>query len=82
MRNLPCAEALDTTHDLGIATHLFQPPRRIGHALLMLSLLYEDDGMKRGIGLAVAPAIEAMTVGLDRTSGQGVDATERSKRRI
>jgi hypothetical protein len=32
--------------------------------------------MQRGIGLAVAPAIEAMTVGLARTGGQGADATE------
>jgi hypothetical protein len=44
-----------------------------------------DDAMKRGIGLAVAPAIEAMRVGLARTGGKGLmpqrEANAASERR-
>ncbi len=41
---------------------------------------YDNDAVERCIGLAVASAIETMTIGLTRTGGQGADAPERSKR--
>jgi hypothetical protein len=59
----------ETTHDLGFAAPLFQPPRCIGLGLLVPSQAYDNDAVERCIGLAVAPAIEAMTRGLPRTGG-------------
>ena len=82
VKHLPCDEAFETTHDLGLATPFFQSPRRVGLGLLVPTQSYDNDTVERCIGLAVASAIEAMTVGLARTGGQGADATERSKRRV
>lgn len=75
MKNLPCDEAFQATHDLSFAAPFFQPPRRIGLGLLVPTQTYHDDAMQRGIGLAVTSAIEAMTVGFARTGGQVADAT-------
>ena len=82
VEHLPSDEAFETTHDLGFAAPFFQSPRRVGLGLLVPSQPYDDDAVERCIGLAVAYAIEAMTVGLARTGGQGADAAERSKRRV
>jgi hypothetical protein len=82
MEHLPCNESFETTHDLGFAAPFSQPPRRIGLGLLVPKQAYDNDAVERCIGLAVASAIEAMTIGLTRTGGQGADATERSKRCI
>ena len=79
MEHLLGNESFETTHDLGFAVPFFQPPSCIGLGLLVPTLAYDNDAVERSISLAVASAIEAMTIGLTRTSGQGADGTERSK---
>ena len=62
---------IETTHNLDFTAPFFQPSRRIGLDLLMPTQAYQGYAVECCIDLAVASAIEAMTIGLARTAWQG-----------
>jgi hypothetical protein len=82
VEHFPCDEALETANDLGFAAAFSQSPGCIGLGLFVPAQAYESNTVESGIGLSVAPAIEAMSVGLARTGRKWADTTERGKRRI